>query len=276
MILTEVQAQGAAGNRARVAGHLGEFLQGRIGPAGPLALVTLPCPALTAEAARLPGRLALHQPGARMLSLPALRRLLTAAGLRAEGRFRLALDMPPGGGAGASTAARVAILRAAGVGEATTLFRACLASEGASDPLMFDRPERLLWASREGRVLACLPPLPRMEVIGGFFGSPRRTDPADLAFPDIADLVEDWPSADLPGLARLATLSAMRCLALRGPAEDPTAALAERLDALGWAIGHTGSARALIFPPGAVPCGAAEALRAAGFSRITRFRIGGA
>ncbi len=32
------------------AGHFGEVLHGRIGPAGPGALITLPCPLLTAEA----------------------------------------------------------------------------------------------------------------------------------------------------------------------------------------------------------------------------------
>ncbi|WP_145110515.1 propanediol utilization protein [Cereibacter sediminicola] len=274
MIETRAEADAAEGF-AQVAGHLGEFLQGRLGPSGPLALVTLPCSALRAEAVRMPGPLALEQPGARILTLPALRRLLSAA-QGAEGRFRLMLDLPPGGGAGASTAARVAILRAAGVTDTGTLARACLASEGASDPLMFERPERLLWASREGRVLADLRPLPRMDLVGGFFGASQRTDPADLSFPDIADLVAGWATADLPGLARLATLSARRCLALRGPADDPTEALAARLGALGWAIGHTGPARALIFPPGAVPPAAGGALQAAGFSRITRFRIGGA
>ncbi|WP_096786556.1 propanediol utilization protein [Rhodobacter sp. CZR27] len=265
-----------AGHRqVRVAGHLGEFLQGRLGPAGPLALITLPCPPLAAEAVRQPGRLALHQPAARVLSLPLLRRLLVSAGAAPTGRFRLTLGLPPGGGAGASTAARVAVLRAAGIGDPATLARACLASEGASDPLMFDRPERLLWASREGRVLATLPPLPRMEILGGFLGPACRTDPTDLRFPDVSDLVERWPGADLPTLAGLASAAAGRCLALRGPADDPTAALAQRLGATGWAIGHTGPARALIFAPGTVPIRAEETLQAAGFSRITRFRIGG-
>ncbi|MFQ6753331.1 L-threonine kinase BluE [Cereibacter sphaeroides] len=271
-----LKAPAEAIRRVRVAGHLGELLQGRLGPDGPLALVTLPCPGLGAEAIRAPGPLALDQPGAQMLTLPALCDLLAAAGATPDGRFRLTLDLPPGGGAGASTAARVALLHAAGVTDPATVARACLASEGASDPLMFDRPERLLWASREGRVLAELPPLPPMELVGGFFGPARRTDPADLAFPDISDLLEGWGAADLAGVARRASLSAARCLQLRGPAGDPTAALAHGLGALGWAIGHTGPARALIFPPGAVPRGAAEALQAAGFSRITRFRIGGA
>lgn len=263
------------GPTVRVAGHLGELLQGRLGPDGPLALVTLPCPSLAAEVHWHAGRLALHQPGARLLTLPVLRRLCAAAGVSPHGRFRLTADMPPGGGAGASTAARVAVLRAAGVIDEDRIARACLDSEGASDPLMFTDPGRMLWASRMGRVLDRLPPLPRMDIVGGFLGPACRTDPADLRFPDISDLVADWRGANLARLAVLASESAARCLALRGPAHDPTPALAARLGALGWAIGHTGPARALIFPPGQAPLPAEGMLRAAGFSLITRFGIGG-
>ncbi|TCP38104.1 hypothetical protein EV662_12129, partial [Rhodovulum marinum] len=39
-----------AARRACVAGHFGEFLQGRLGPDGPVVLVTLPCPALAVRA----------------------------------------------------------------------------------------------------------------------------------------------------------------------------------------------------------------------------------
>ncbi|AWD21019.1 propanediol utilization protein [Fuscovulum blasticum] len=261
-----------------VAGHFGELLQGRLGPAGRVALITLPCPVLVAQVSCGPGPFGLHRPAcAAPLSLSAARRLLALVGRPLRGRYVLRCTMPLGAGAGASTAARVALLRAAGETDPLRIAAACLASEGASDPLMFDAPERLLWASREGHVLARGPALPRMAVIGGFFGPPRRTDPSDMAFPDITDLVQGWGAAsgDLPALARLASQSAARCLALRGPAEDPTAALALRLGALGWSAAHTGSARALLFGPGGVPPGAEAALRAAGFGGITRFTIGG-
>ena len=144
---------------------------------------------------------------------------------------------------------------------------------------MFDAPERLLWASREARVLAYLPPLPRLEILGGFFGAPQRTDPHDIDFPDIEDLALAWPraTASAAGIAEIASQSAMRCLLHRDlQADDPTKDTALRLGALGWAIAHTGSARALIFTPGKVPAGAAAKLIDAGFSRITRFQIGGA
>jgi hypothetical protein len=169
----------------------------------------------------------------------------------------------------------LALALAAGAPQDAALVAAVLAAEGASDPLLFARPERLLWASRRGEVLADLPALPRFEVLGGFLGPGLRTDPRDDAFPDISDLVAEWPGADLAHMARLASLSAKRTLALRGPKGDPTEALALRHSALGFSIAHTGAARALIFAPGTVPEAAAADLRAAGFSRITRFRCGG-
>jgi len=260
-----------------VAGHFGELLQGRLGPSGPVALVTLPCPALAVRGHRLPGPFALHQPAGAAIRLDDARRLLAAAGAGPRGRYVLRAAMPLGGGAGASTAVRVALARLAGVADARRLAELCLASEGASDPLMFPAPERILWASRQGRILGDMPALPRLTILGGFFGPPRRTVPGDMAFPDIADLAEAWPAACArpETVAALAQASAERTLALRGPKSDPTAALARRLGALGWAMAHTGSARALLFLPGMVPQAAASGLRAAGFCRITRFEIGG-
>jgi hypothetical protein len=141
--------------------------------------------------------------------------------------------------------------------------------------LLLDRPEQVLWASRRGQVLADLPPLPRFEILGGFWGEGQRTDPDDHDFPDISDLVQDWPGTNLPQMAQLAAESARRTLALRGPSGDPTAALARAHRALGFTIAHTGAARGLIFAPGTVPETAAAGLRARGFSRITRFTCGG-
>lgn len=267
----------ATTSKAVVEGHFGELLQGRVGPRGDVALITLPCPQMTCTVLRRPGPVGLFQPGRRVLAPGALQALMAALDLPLAGRHVLRLSMPVGAGAGASTAARVAIARAAGQRDAWAIARACLATEGASDPLMFPEPGRLLWASRQGRVLARLPPLPRFEVLGGFLGAGQRTDPRDRRFPDVTDLVADWQSAppDLARLGRLASLSAARCLALRGPAGDPTAGLARRLGALGWMTAHTGSARGLIFAPGGVPAGAADSLRCAGFSGITRFMGGG-
>ena len=44
----------------RVAGHFGELIQGRLGTAGPVVLISLPCPALTVTATAI----AAHDPDA--------------------------------------------------------------------------------------------------------------------------------------------------------------------------------------------------------------------
>ncbi len=265
----------------RVAGHLGELLQGRLGPEGPVALISLPCPVLAVTAGAEPGDgLALDAATARLISRARARRFLGALGLDLSGKVSLHAEMPVGGGAGSSTAALVALARLAGwQGAPAVLAAACLASEGATDPLMFPAPERLLWASRQARVLRDLPPLPRCEVLASFWGKGGRTGAADQDFPDIADLVERWDDAarggDLATLAALAAQSAERTLALRHPGPDPTADLARRLGALGHVVAHTGSARGLIFAPGAVPDSGAAALEQAGLRGVICFQAGG-
>lgn len=267
--------------QARVTGHFGEFLQGRLGPDGPVVLVTLPCPAVWVEARVSPAAgLAVHGGGQRLLAPGHARRFLAALGLPARGRVTLRATMPAGGGAGASTAALVALARAMGHrGPAVRMAGAATAVEGASDPLMFPAPGRLLWASREGRIVRPLPPLPGFDVLGGFAGPPQRTRAADCRFPDISDLIEPWVRAAASGnrtaLARLAAVSAGRTLALRGGANLPLADLARATGALGHAIAHTGSARALLFAPGTIPDHAAGLLREAGCRQVGSFRTGG-
>lgn len=274
--------------RAAVSGHFGELLQGRLGPGGALALVTLPAPSLQVVAELHPGPFAVHCPGARLLH----RRLAAAlhravVGGAPRGRLMLRAAMPPGGGAGSSTAALLATaaVYAAASGRPAAsperLARLCIDIEGATDPLMYPDPARLLWAPRTARPLAPLPPLPCLEIVGGFLGPGVRTDPADLDFADISDLAAAWAPAaargDLPALAGLATESARRNADRRGgPALAPLLQLAARFRALGIVAAHTGSARGLIFAPGdghdpALP----DALRQAGLGSIRHFRVGG-
>ena len=119
--------------------------------------------------------------------------------------------------------------------------------------------------------------MPRSEIVGGFWGGAVRTDPADSDFADVSDLVDRLRRpVDLPELAALATQSAQRCSALRGPKDDPTADLANALGALGYLRAHTGSARGLIFAPGTVPGDAMARLGAAGFRQPVQFLTGGA
>lgn len=253
--------------RLRVGGHFGELLQGQVD--GALALVSLPCTALWVEIGgdAMPGLI-----GPRRVA-----RLCAALGLPVPAMLpSLWATMPPGGGAGSSTAALVALARWLGWdGAPETLARACVSAEGASDPLMFAAPERLLFAPREGRVLRPLPALPRFDVLGGFLGDGQRTEAQDQDFPDITDLLADWPG-DLPRMAGLAAESARRTLAHRGPGNDPTETLARDLGALGWLIAHTGSARGLIFAPGATPRHGNAALAEAGFSGTLTFPAGSA
>ena len=264
----------------RVAGHFGELLQGRIGPSGQVALITLPCPALAVVARHRPGTgLTLHDDSQTIVSLDRVHKFLQGLGLSLSGRLDLCAEMPVGGGAGASTAALVALARLAGYcGKPQALAAACIASEGASDSLMFNRPEQMLWASRTGDRLADLPPLPRFEVVGGFYGPPCPTDAADNDFPDITALIPRWIRAaharDLVSLAALATHSAKCTLKMRKPQSDPTASLARQLGALGYVIAHTGSARGLIFAPDKVPAQARAVLQDAGLCGIVQFFVG--
>lgn len=250
----------------RVAGHFGELMQGRLGPSGPVALITLPCAALVATA-RVGGDDAMA---------PALRaRLVAALGLSDVPAIGVCVGMPPGGGAGASTASLVALARALGATE-DAIPAACLKAEGAVDPTMLTRPAEALWASREARVVEAMPPPPAMEIVGGFFGTPERTSAHDDRFPDISDLIAPWRAAcaagDLRKVGALASLSAARTTTMRGPDGDPVADIASRLGALGWVRAHTGSARALVFAPGAAAEGAEATLREAGGERVIRFR----
>jgi uncharacterized protein involved in propanediol utilization len=258
-----------AAAEVRIAGHAGELLQGRLGPGGPVVLVTLPCPALTVTARLTPGGPGLAVTGAPVLTAARAARFLSLLGRRLTGEVALHADMPPGGGAGSSTAALVALARLAGETDPDRIARACLAVEGASDPLMFPDPARHLWASRRGVTLADLPPLPPLGLALGFLGQGRLTEPSDHAFPDVADLAAAWPTAcpDPAAIARLASESARRTLALRGT-PSPLPDLATATGALGFAIAHTGSAVALLFPAGQVPPGAMPRMAAAGVTGI--------
>ncbi|MCY1126625.1 hypothetical protein OU426_07150 [Frigidibacter sp. RF13] len=240
-----------------------------------MVLVTLPCPLLTVGIRRTE---TMEPHG--LLPQARGRALLKTLGLADPGPFTLSANMPRGGGAGVSTAALVALARLAGSRhDAMELASACVGVEGASDPLMFERPERMLWASRRAEVIRDLPALPAMVVVGGFFGPNRRTNAADENFADITDLIDPWEAAahagDMPALAALTSESARRNRTLRGPGEDPTPDLCRALGALGHTAAHTGSARGLIFAPGQVPQDATARLHAAGFRRVVTFRTGG-
>lgn len=260
---------------ARVAGHFGEWIQGRLGPDGPLALITVPCPVLSVEATWKPApEIGLKWNGHRSLSLEQAKRMLMELDL-GSGAATFNTNMISARGTGASTAALVALAQAAGVWDPLRIAQACVAVEGASDPLMLAHPDEVLWAPRRADSLRELPKPPEFEMVGGFFGADQMTDPADTDFPDVGDLVDPWTTAASGGnrhaLAECATASAQRTTALRGPVDDPTADLSRALGALGWVRAHTGSARALVFAPGSVPRRAKDCLAEAGLRDLVQF-----
>jgi hypothetical protein len=258
-----------------VAGHFGEWVQGIGGPSGEVALVTLACPIKGADVTWQDAPDLRVEDASGLLDAGRAATMLAALGVVLRGRISVAPDLSPGGGAGMSTAALVALARAVGASE-DRIAQACLAAEGAVDPLMLDRPDAVVWAPRAAKVLTALPPPPAATIIGGFWGPPERTDANDMRFPPVGDLIAQWTlGPDLPAAAAIATASAERTTALRGPSGDPTAALATRLGALGWARSHTGPARALVFSPDDVPTGAEAALTQAGFTDVFSFKTGG-
>ena len=272
-------ASGALHRTARVTGHFGEFLQGRLGPDGPVVLVTLPCPALAAVAHYDPiGRFQAVVDPQGPLDRDQVHALLACLQDPPTGTASVQADMIAGGGAGASTAARVALIRAAtGQKDPDRERDICLRLEGATDPLMHTDPASLLWASRTGEIVQHLPAPPVFDVLGGYLGAPERTDPADTRFADISDLIPRWTAAcqagDTAQTAALATESARRNAAHRGAEPlDTLLDIARSTGALGLASAHTGSARALLFDPGAgdVPV-ANKALAALGATNLIRF-----
>lgn len=264
--------------RARVHGHFGEWLQGRLGPNGPIVLVTMTCDVLYTEATFAPAAtLRICHSGQAGVTQDRLIRLLSEGGRPASGDFHVTGNIPPGVGAGSSTAGLVSLARAAGMDE-NDVAAACLRVEKATDPLMLQDPDRVLWSSRSAKVCEHFKGPPKCEVVGGYLGDPIRTNADDTKFADISDLIGPWQDAtdasDLAEIAGLASEAADRTTRLRGPVGDPSAAVAKRLSALGYARAHTGSARAFIFPVGGVPSGAESILGAARFVGAFRFMTG--
>ena len=94
-----------------MAGHFGEWLQGRLGADGPVVLVTLSCPDLGVTAVRVGDGPFCVEQSKEIIPRVVAERLFRALDAPLSGRFRLSADMPLGAGAGASTAALVALAR---------------------------------------------------------------------------------------------------------------------------------------------------------------------
>lgn len=265
--------------KTSVAGHFGELLQGKLAKDGPVVLVTLPCPTLGVRIMYTPARdFRLYAPQ-KLLSRTAVAKIFKLLGQPARGHIILQSDMPPGGGAGASTAAILGLLRLLTPIELLPEQEAqlCLKIEGASDPLMHKHCDKLLWASRYGVPLRKIPAAPDFEIIGGFGALGERTNSADDNFAQIDDLIEPWCKAcrsnNRKTAGEIASTSAARNVKKRGSLPiDDLLQLARDLGAHGIVAAHTGSARGLLFTPGKVPIEARSALLEQNYRNITQFR----
>lgn len=257
--------------------HFGEWLQGRIGPTGQVALITLVPDSIHLIAQKISEkRIACTSVGHGTFSRKTLLRLHRSLPLPDPGHSLLRLPFAPGLGTGMSTASLLAHARLCGFqGNALECARGIIFAEGASDPLMFRKPDQVIWSSRQGRVLGRVPAPFRAHLVGGFFGPPVPTRATDCNYDDISDLLAAWPKAgSLAQAAELASESARRCHERRNLAPDPLADLARDLGALGWVTSHSGAARALIFAPGTVPSQALAALREAGLYAVRKLTTG--
>ena len=118
--------------------------------------------------------------------------------------------------------------------------------------------------------------MPRITCIGGLFGAPQRTDPLDLNFPVISDLITEWESPDkTPAtIGEICSASSDRTLKLKGYTDDPIKKISRDLGALGYSIAHTGSVRNLIFPYNSVPEKAKDYLEKKGLTHVQQFSLG--
>lgn len=265
---------------ARVAGHFGELVQGRMGPDGPVVLVTLPCPVLETRVRFTPGPRPLRVPGTETTQVAELARAVLAEWAPGVGGL-IEIDRPasPGAGAGSSTAELLACLRALAAWCGIVLTpedeaARCHAIEGAVDPLMY-RGNRL-FASRAPAVVEDLPALPPLQVVGGFAGHGQRTNPNDQAFPDISEALDLLRDGLATGNHEMVADAARRSAELNqsrnpNPAWATVLAAGEAMDALGPVVSHTGSAIGMILPPEADPAPAMEALSTSGLSQVLTF-----
>lgn len=267
---------------AEVAGHFGELLQGRLGPDGPVVLVTLPCPAFVTCVSfePSPGPIEADDPVSDKARAAARQVLLRLGRAGQGGRLGIVRPVAPGLGAGSSTAETLGAVRAVAACHGVRLgadveAELCLMAEGAIDPLMHAGP--VLFASRAGRVLRRLPGLPALAVAGGFAGPPRPTDAGDARFAEIEWAAERLAHAcgagDAAAVGVVSEASAAANQALRpNPAWQAVGRIGSETGALGRVVSHTGAAIGLIYRE--VPAGVTDRLSGAGLRDVLTWKLG--
>ena len=266
---------------AKTFGHFGEWLQGRVGTKGPVALISVQCPQFWVRVSRKKSESFQYADVLPCLPRDAMKALFAALQQPHTGVFTVSSNMQFGAGLGASTASLLAAARTiADFGVQTdALAKSIVAVEGASDPLMYDAFDRLLWASRKAEILDRFAAPPLFTVLGGMWGARQKTNPNDQNFADISDLLKAWQTAtsakDHAKTAEIATESFRRTSELRHGGDDPTLGIARDVKALGVIRAHTGSARGFLFKSDAAAQSGLNLLAEAGYSGVTTFQTGG-
>jgi uncharacterized protein involved in propanediol utilization len=268
--------------------HHGEVMQGMFySSEGTVehGLVTLPCPLFGARARFRPlrsGPLTV-EPGDRSRARLAARLTLDALGRSGwGGAVRIESDVPLCWGCGSSTADVLATVRATADAFDTVLppdwiARLCVASETASDSLMYGPARAVLFAQRRGSTLLDLGgPLPPLLVLGFNTEGNRGVETLVLppcrysaweieAFRPLLGLLRRAVERqDAALLGRVATASTTIMQGHRPKRGMPELLrLAADVGALGVQVAHSGTVAGFLFAPGEETVARAEQARAA-------------
>lgn len=276
----------------RIHAHHGEIVQGVFYSSDGVlehGLVTLPCSLFGTRARFLPlpsGPLTV-EPGDRPRARTAARLTLDALGRTGwGGSVRIEGNVPLRWGCGSSTtdvlATILAVADAFGAAlEPEWIARLSVASETASDSLMYGPERAVLFAQRRGSVLLDLGgPLPAVRVLGFNTEEDRGVETLSLppcqysaweaeAFRPILGLLRRAVEQQDPALlGRVASASAAIMQRHRPKRFMPELLrLAREVGALGIQVAHSGTVAGFLFEPGAAAAGRVEEARA-GLQRI--------
>jgi len=289
-------ADGCRAGHGHIHAHHGEIVQGLFYSCdGALehGLVTLPCTLFRARARFRPLRAGplTVEPGDRPRARTAARLTLDALGRAGwGGSLRIESDVPLRWGCGSSTTDVLATIRAVADAFGATLepawiARISVASETASDSLMFAPDRAVLFAQRRGSVLEDLGgPLPPVRVLGFNTETDRGVETLSLppiqysaweveAFGPMLGLLRRAVARQDPELlGRVATASTVITQRHRPKRHmDRLLRLAREAGALGVQVAHSGTVAGFLFEPGRGAAGRIERARA-GLGRLGTHR----
>ena len=282
--------------------HHGEILQGACVHSGSLTpcLVTMPARGIgsTARYSPFPRHALQVRPRWKAKAQRAARLTLEHLGEAASGLLEVEGALQTGIGLGSSTCDVVAAIRAVGAAfdvrlDAQRIAGIAIEAERAADPIMFDN-EMVLFAQRRGKMLESyggwVPPFTVLSLDTDPAGRGVETlslPPPQYSARELAKLVELIDSLraafrwrDAAAVARVATASAQlnqRVLPMRGFAD--IRGIAERHEALGVQISHSGTLAGILFddrtpPEGDVIARARADLQSAGLRPLGQFTTG--